>query len=285
MTDVSNLIKPTNPAIWCGMNRNQLDQAYDNSAAVAESSDYLARWTKRSKSLKRHQPELLDLAYGAGQRNRIDIFRSGTPNAPLFVFIHGGYWQRNSKDIFACMAEGPLAAGMDVALPGYTLAPDATLGEIIEEVHRAIRWLRREGPVMGIATGKLIVSGWSAGGHLAATTLKMPEVDAGLCISGIYDLEPIRLGVLNDKLQLHADDVATYSPLYNLPDGAGEIAIVFGTNELPELQRQSRQFAATCTKANIKAELTPVAGANHFSILEQLASPDGWLVRCLSSLV
>ena len=282
MTEIPNLETTTDHALWRGMNRSQLDQAYDNSGAVTESADYLAQWTERSTALKSRQPELLDLAYGPRERNRIDIFRSGVSDAPLFVFIHGGYWQRNSKDIFSCMAEGPLAAGMDVALPGYTLAPDASLSEIIEEVHTAIRWLRREGPALGVATGKLVVSGWSAGGHLAATTLNMPQVDAGLCISGIYDLEPIRLGELNDKLQLRTGDVPAYSPLQNLPEASGKVTLAFGTSELPELQRQSREFAAACISAGIKAELTPIEGANHFTILERLASPGGWLAKCMS---
>ena len=89
------------------------------------------------------------------------------------MFIHGGYWQRNDKDMFACMAEGPLANGFDVALIGYTLCPDVTLTELVAETHAAIRWLRQEGPRRGFGEGKLVVSGWSAGGHLTAMALAL----------------------------------------------------------------------------------------------------------------
>ncbi len=284
MTDISPLATKHDPVIWRGMRRSELDRAYDNTSAVRESADYLASWLRRSRALKVRQPELIDLVYGPRERNRIDIFRSGTTNAPLVVFIHGGYWQRNSKDIFSCMAEGPLSAGVDVAFPGYTLAPNATLGEIITEIHAAVRWLRREGPALGVAAGRLIVSGWSAGGHLAATTMTMPEVDAGLFISGIFDLEPIRLGVLNDKLRLRDAEVEMYSPQQNLPAKSCELAVVFGSNELPELQRQSKEFAASCDGAGCTVQLAPISGANHFLILEELAVPGGEILNILRSL-
>lgn len=145
--------------IWRGMTRAELDAAYNNTAAVADSAQRLADWAERSIALRRKYPDRLDLPYGPRPRNRIDLFPCGESNAPLFVFIHGGYWQRNAKEMFACMAEGPLARGFDAALIGYTLAPDATLTDIVAETHEAIRWLRREGPSHGVGQGRLVVSG------------------------------------------------------------------------------------------------------------------------------
>ena len=171
--------------------------------------------------MRAEHPELLDLAYGPRERNRIDVFRCGRANAPLFAFIHGGYWQRNDKNMFACMAEGPLAHGFDVAMIGYTLCPDVTLTELVAETHAAIRWLRKEGPKRGFGTGKLVVSGWSAGGHLTASALPLDEVDAGLAISGIYDVEPCRLNYLNEKLKLTAEEAKAMSPILHLPKRAG----------------------------------------------------------------
>ena len=149
------------------------------------------------------------------------MFRCGRASAPLFAFIHGGYWQRNDKNMFACMAEGPLARGFDVAMIGYTLCPDVTLTELVAETHAAIRWLRKEGPKRGFGAGKLVVSGWSAGGHLTASALPLDEVDAGLAISGIYDVEPCRLNYLNEKLKLTADEAAAMSPILHLPKTRG----------------------------------------------------------------
>src|ERR1700730_3078580 len=127
-------------AVWRGMSRAELDVAYNNSEHVANSAAKLAEWSERSAGLRERHPRLLDLAYGERPRNRIDIFPCGARHAPLFVFIHGGYWQRNAKEVFSCMAQAPMAHGFDVALPGYTLAPDASLTEIVAEIRSAIFW-------------------------------------------------------------------------------------------------------------------------------------------------
>src|SRR5215469_11340915 len=146
--------------IWRGMTRAQLDAAYNNTAAVQNSADKLADWIERSKRVRAERSELLDLEYGRRPRNRIDIFRCGKAYAPLLVYIHGGYWQRNAKEFYACLAEGPLARGMDAAMIGYTLAPEASLTEIVEEIRAALRWLRAKGPRLGIAGAQLIAAGW-----------------------------------------------------------------------------------------------------------------------------
>jgi arylformamidase len=269
-------------AVWRGMTRAELDAAYNNGAAVKNSAEKLADWTERSKALRAARGELLDLAYGPRPRNRIDVFRCGTGGAPLFAFIHGGYWQRHNKEIFACMAEGPLARGFDAALIGYTLAPDATLTEIVGEIRAALRWLRQAGPSLGIAAGALLVSGWSAGGHLAATAFA--EADAGLAISGIFDLEPCRLSYLNAALHLTLEEQLALSPIRHLSPRSAPLALAFGTSELPELQRQSRAYGAAREAVGLPMELRPLTGHDHFSILDELVDPAGQLVEILVRL-
>lgn len=269
--------------VWRGMTRAQLDAAYNNSAAVKNSGEKLADWQRRSDIVRARQTELLDLKYGPRPRNRIDAFRCGRPRAPLLVYIHGGYWQRNAKEFYACLAEGPMAREIDVALIGYTLAPDATLTEIVAEARAALRWLRAQGPGLGLATEKLIVSGWSAGGHLTAVTVG--DADAGLAISGIFDIEPCRLNYLNEKLNMTLDEQVALSPVGQLPSRSPPLTIAYGMAELPELQRQSRDYHAARKAAGLPSELLPLAGHDHFSILEELASPNGALceaVICLS---
>ena len=141
------------------------DAAYNNSAAVADSAAQVADWAKRSEDFRASRPTLLDQAYGPGARQKIDLFACGAAHAPCFLFIHGGYWQRNSKEGFAIMAQGPLALGFDVAVVGYTLAPEARLTAIVGESAAAVAWLRRRGPDLGLGLQKLIVGGWSAGGN------------------------------------------------------------------------------------------------------------------------
>lgn len=268
--------------VWRGMTRAQLDVAYNNSAAVRNSADKLADWIERSKRVRAEKGELLDLIYGPRPRNRIDVFRCGAARAPLLVYIHGGYWQRNAKEFYACLAAGPMGRGIDVALVGYTLAPEATLTQIVEEIRAAVRWLRIEGPGRGVATGKVVVSGWSAGGHL--TAMAHGDADAGLAISGVFDIEPCRLNYLNEKLHLTEAEVVALSPIRQLPARAGPLAIAFGTAELPELQRQSVDYHAAREAANLPSRLLPLAGHDHFSILEELAEPRGQLTEAVVRL-
>jgi acetyl esterase/lipase len=273
-----------NEIVWRGFTRPQLDDAYNNSAAVAGSAAKVAEWTQRSAVFRERHGGELDLAYGPRPRNRLDLFRSGAPDAPLLVYIHGGYWQRNQKDFYSCLGEGPLAHGIDMAFVGYTLAPDATMTDIVEEIRAAVRWLRREGERLRVARGGLIVSGWSAGGHLTAMAMHLPEVDAGLAISGVYDVEPCRLNYLNEKLRMTPQEAEAVSPIRHLPQRSGPLAIAYGGDELPELRRQSEDYGRALQAAGLRADVFALAGHDHFSILEELAAADGKLTRMVLDL-
>jgi hypothetical protein len=266
--------------VWRGFSRAALDAAYNNGAAVAESAAMVASWTARSAATRGRDGTTRDLRYGARPRNRIDIFRTDAAAPPLLVWFHGGYWQRNSKEVFSCLAEGPLALGMDVAMPGYTLAPEATLTEIVAETTAALALLR-DG---GFARGPIIVAGWSAGGQLAAMASEQPGVAACLTVSGIFDVEPCRHCYLQEKLRLSADEAQALSPLHRLALSRVPMLVAWGDSELPELQRQSRDYATARASAGWSTRTLNLAGENHFSILEQVARPDGALARALASL-
>ncbi len=271
-----------NDIVWRGMTRTELDAAYNNGAAVKNSADKLAEWTERSSRIRAARPELLDIAYGPRPRNRVDIFRCGKTRAPLLAYIHGGYWQRNAKEFYACLAEGPLAHGIDVALIGYTLAPEASLTEIVGEVRAGLRFLRAQGPQLSVGGGKIVVSGWSAGGHL--TAMSLGDADAGLAISGIYDIEPCRLNYLNEKARITQEEQVALSPIRQLPKSSPPLIVTYGTAELPELQRQSRDYHAARKSAGLPSELLALGGHDHFSILEELARPDGALTAAVARL-
>ena len=260
------------------MDRHTLDRAYNNAAAVADSTALTRDWARRSAELKTRAATLLDVPYAQGERCRIDLF-SASEDAPLVAFFHGGYWQTRSKDDFAFVAAGPLAHGLSVALVGYTLAPEADMGRIVAECAAALDSLCIHG------ARRVCVAGWSAGAHLAVTTLGRPGVRGGLAISGIYDLEPIQHSYLNDKLGLDEATALRHSPLRHLSDASAPLIVAFGKDELPELRRQSETFAEERITAGLATELLPLAGANHFSVLELLASPDGDLARALARSV
>jgi acetyl esterase/lipase len=136
-------------AIYRGMDRATLDAAYDNTGAVADSQDYRAHWWEASAAIRAQPQSKLDVRYGARPRAALDYFPSGATHAPLFVFIHGGYWQRNEKERFSFIVPGPRAHGINVAIPGYTLAPDARLTDIVAEIRQALSFLANRADDLG----------------------------------------------------------------------------------------------------------------------------------------
>ena len=268
---------------WGTMSRADRDAAYNNTEAVADSGIHNTERAVASSAFRASHPAHLDLPYGPRERTMWDLFPAADPAAPCLVFIHGGYWQRFSKDQFTDLIAGAHAAGWSAALPGYTLAPDATLTEIVQEIHAALDWLVAHGPAHGI-DGRIVLSGWSAGGHLTAMALGHPGVAAGLAVSGIFELGPIRDTYLNEKLRLTDQEVAALSPA-RLPMVNKPLAIAYGTDELPALVANSRDFHALRAAQHLPGALIPVPGANHFTVVHELRDTKGLLTRHLPLLL
>jgi hypothetical protein len=268
---------------WGLISRKERDAAYNNSAAVAGSAGYAARWEAASAELRKAKPEHIGLSYLPKERTKWDLFPSVDASKPCLIHIHGGYWQFRSKDTFTCLAEGVAAHGWSVALPGYTLAPDASLTEIVAELRAALDWFELHRRDYGIA-GPLLLTGWSAGGHLTAMLLDHPSVIAGLAISGIYELGPLRDTYINEKLRLSDEEMAALSPL-RLPPVNKPKAIAYGTRELAALADSSRGLHAKRAAEHIPGDLVPVAGTDHFTILETLRDPNGVLTKCALRLI
>ncbi|HEY0422866.1 MAG TPA: alpha/beta hydrolase [Rhodopila sp.] len=270
-------------AKWGLLSQAERDAAYDNLAAVADSKVLNVAREVASSVFRTTNCLHLDLRYGKMERNTWDLFPQRDPDAPCIVFIHGGYWQRNSKDQFANLISGAYARGWSAALPGYTLAPNASLTEIVAEINAALDWLAAHGPAHGL-NGPVVLSGWSAGGHLTAMCLGHRLVKAGLAISGIYELGPVRDTNLNDKLRLTEQEIVALSPL-RLPPVAKPLAIAYGTDELPALVSDSRDLHALRSTAHVPGALIPIPRANHFTALHELRDPDGILTRYLPLLL
>jgi arylformamidase len=270
-------------AKWAVLSQAERDAAYNNTAHVADSSVLNAAREVASSVFRTTNPLHLDLRYGKKDRNSWDLFPQSDPDVPCVVFIHGGYWQRNSKDQFANLIAGPFARGWSAALPGYTLAPDASLTEIVAEINTALDWLGAHGPAHGI-NGPIVLSGWSAGGHLTAMCLGHPLVKAGLAISGIFELGPVRDTYLNEKLRLTEEEIVALSPM-RLPPVNKPLAFAFGTAELPPLISDSQQLHALRSRAHAPGALIPVPYANHFTIVNELRDQDGMLTRFLPLLL
>lgn len=282
--DITWTEQPADPRrLWSSLVQAERDAAYNNNLAVANSAELITARDAASAKLRAERASALDIPYGPGERMRFDLYPVPAYGAPCLVFIHGGYWQRNSREVFAHIVDGLSAAGWSVAIPGYTLAPEASLAGITAEIGLSLDWLAENGIHHGIG-GPVVLAGWSAGGHLAALQLAHPLVRAGIAISGVFDLAPIRDTFLNAALKLTDEEIETLSPL-RLPPVPKPLAIAYGTAEVPTLIHDSRRLHEVRAAAHAPGPLVPIAGADHFTIMNELASPDGALVRLARTLI
>ena len=268
---------------WRKMSQQERDLGLNNGVAVTGSADIVAGWERRSTEIRGKHSDHLDLRYGPRERNRIDFLRA-RDKGPTLLFIHGGYWQARAKEVFTVFAGGPMAHGINVALIGYTLAPDATLDEIVAEIHRGIDFLTEQLPVLGGDGKGIVVSGWSAGGHLTAMALAHPSVRAGMAISGIYDLEPIRHSYLNVKLGLDEAMSRRNSPVMQSGGAMKPLSLVAGSAELPMLRRQTAEFAGHRARFGLPVTYEEIPGADHFTIMNELVSPNGRITTLIRQL-
>jgi len=276
--------------LYRGMDKTALDAAYDNPRAVGLPvlQRMMADWISRGKDIV-SASHLTEIRYGEAERNRIDIFEasrsSGFQGRATIAFIHGGYWRSQDKETYRFLAKGALERGLNFANIEYTLAPQQTVGGIVQEIRDAISCLNSHLHHAVPDHALLHMSGHSAGGHLVAMTLNERGVSSGTSISGIFDLEPIRLSYLNEELRLTPEDVARYSPQHHIPASSPPLIIAYGEEELPELCRQSEDFHVAWGARKLDSKLVRLPQHNHFSILEELADPEGVILKEIISLV
>lgn len=249
------------------------DDAFDNSSYVPGSGRLASLWAARAAECRAEFGGELDLPYGDNPRNRLDLFRPGEKAKGLVVFVHGGYWQKFDKSYWSHLAAGPLAAGWAMAIPSYTLAPEARLTRIAAEIRAATEEAARH------VSGPVRLAGHSAGGHLVArmacTDGPLPErVDRVISISGIHDLRPLLATRMNAALHLDAAEAAAQSPAL-LPRRPGlSMTCWVGANERPELVRQTRLLSEAWGVPNVFAP-----GHEHFSVVEELGRPGSALLN------
>jgi arylformamidase len=259
---------------------------YNNRARVPENPALIAGWARDAAAWReRHIPR--SVPYGPGARNVIDLFACAN-QGPVVVFIHGGYWQALDGSFFSHLAGGLNAHGIDVAIPSYDLCPDVTVDRIIQQMRMASRELARLGR-------PLIMSGHSAGGHLAACMLATdwPAFDASLpkdlvaavyAISGLFDLGPLVETSINKALRLDQAAARAASPLFWTPPLNGSLDAVVGENESAEYFRQSRTIVDLWGRDGIATRFGTVPDANHFTAIAPLADPNSSMVLRLKEL-
>ncbi len=259
---------------------------YNNRARIPEHPSLFAGWAKDAAAYReRHPPRVI--AYGPGERNRIDFF-AGDGTGPIVMFIHGGYWQAFDASSFSHLTGGLNAHGIDVAIPSYDLCPEVTIDQIILQMRMASRELARLGR-------PLVISGHSAGGHLAACMMATdwPAFDASLpvdlviaayTISGLFDLGPLVDTSINKALRLDQATARAASPLFWRTPVRGSLDAIVGGHESAEYFRQSRTIVDLWGKAGIATRFGAVPDANHFTAIAPLADPDSAMVSRLREL-
>ena len=259
---------------------------YNNRARVPENPSLIAGWARDAAAYRqRHAPR--SIPYGPGARNIIDFF-PGDNEGPIVVFIHGGYWQALDGSFFSHLAGGLNAHGVSVAIPSYDLCPAVTVDDIIQEMRVASRELARLGR-------SLVVSGHSAGGHLAAcmlatdwpafdTSLPKDLVVAAYAISGLFDLGPLVETSINNALYLDDATAWAASPLFWKAPGRGSLDAVVGENESAEYFRQSRTIVDRWGTAGVATRFGTVPNANHFTAIAPLADPNSPMVLRVKEL-
>jgi acetyl esterase/lipase len=266
------------------MTQAELDRAYDNRGHVADSAACLARWAEESAALYATAKVQRDFQYGPLPRQRLDFFPAQSTGRPTVFFIHGGYWQWCDKEDESFVVRGPLAHDINVAVVEYTLCPEISLDGIVAEIHAAVDWLVPRLPDFQADPQQLIAVGSSAGAHLAAMLAGRRDVKGALLISGLYELEPIRLGRLNDVIGMDRDMALHNSPILKLPGMAGAVCFAVGEDELPEMQRQTRDYYARWIAGKLPGWDLTIGRADHFTIMDEMADPDGLLTEAILRL-
>lgn len=263
------------------MDQETLDDAYSNTKADPDWDATYARLQMESAALYHKFGTIRDIAYGPTPRQRFDYVVCGAANAPLFIFIHGGYWQKCTKADFAISARGPLERGFDVVLAEYTLAPQATMTQIVDEIGTLLDFLAASNERYTTRDRAVVLSGHSAGGHLTAIHRNHPSIAYAFPISGLYDLNPIAFTNLNEKLQLTPHEIDAYSPQLHVTPGT-PMTVSVGGAELGELLRQSREYAQACAAVDSGVAYLEVPGRTHFSMCDDLADPSGVQMTALT---
>lgn len=253
-----------------------LEAEYNNRARCPDHPAVMARWKASAEAARAAHPPV-EIAYGDGPRERMDLFSAGE-GRPVAVFLHGGYWQALDKGWFSGIAPSLLVHGVGLAVPSYDLAPDVSLGAILDQVRAALARLIAE-------TGRApVVFGHSAGGHMAAAMLSEGRASAAVAISGVFDVRPLIQTSLNAALGLDVAQADALSPIdWPAPPGA-VLDCVVGGAESPEFIRQSRDMADRWGRAGALTRFEALPGADHFTVLDPLFDADSGLVRRIVQL-
>lgn len=268
-----------------------LDAQYNLRSRHPNFQDYFDKNEQESERVRQAFPCQLDIAYGNAPGEKLDVFPASQPQAPVHLFIHGGYWRALDKKSHDFIAEPFIKAGCTVVVINYDLAPQVGIDEIVRQCRAALAWTYRNISTFNGDPSRIYISGHSAGGHLVAMMMAtdwkadwdLPAdlIKGGCAISGLFDLEPLRLTYLNEDLRMDEEVARRNSPIYHLPRGKRSIIIAVGGLETEEFLRHSAEYATTLKNAGYPIEHVILPHDNHFSIIQGLGKISNPLTQAI----
>jgi len=272
------------PPVWLDMDQKELDDSYDQRVYAANMRQVLAR-THRNSELVRERLGAKRLAYGPTPIEALDLYPTKAPNAPISVYIHGGAWRAEVAKDNAAQAEMLVNAGAHLAVLDFNnvIETGGSLMITADQVRRGAVWIYKNARSLGGDPERLYISGHSSGGHWVGVLLTtdwqkdfdVPPtmIKGGVAASGMFDLKPVRLSARSNYVKFTDEVEESLSPQRHLDKLVAPVTLVYGTDETPEFQRQSRDFAAAVKAAGKPVTLSVMEGYNHFEVAEQLANP------------
>ena len=285
------------PVVWLDMDQKALDDAYDQTVYAPNQKLLALRRAAASKATLTRLGAPLRLAYGASEIEKLDIYKTSRPNAPVNVYIHGGAWRNGQAKDFAFPAEVFVNAGAHFIVVDFAQVTDTggDLMPMIRQVRGAVAWVSKNAASFGGDPERVYITGHSSGAHLSGCALitdwqkdfGLPAniIKGGLLISGMYDLKPVRLSKRSEYVKFTDEIEQALSSQRHLDRLNAPIIVAYGTQETPEFQRQSRDFAAAVKAAGKPVELIVGEGFNHFEMQETLGNPYGIAGRAALKLM
>ena len=272
-----------------------VERGYNNRAAVPDHPLWLARFAESSAMARAALAPKLDLRYGPGPKETLDLFVPEGRARGTFVFLHGGYWRALDKNDFSFVAVAFVARGCAVAVANYDLCPDVSIATIVEQSRRAVEWFVRDGAAQGVQPNRIVVGGHSAGGHLvamllatdwAAHGLAHDPLAGGVSVSGVHDLAPMVQFSFNADFKLDDAEAARLSPARLSPRSRAPLVLAVGADETSEFIRQTRIMWDAWPANRPPGARAPliVPGRHHFSVVADYADPESELTRATLAL-
>jgi len=281
------------PNVWLDMDQEELDKAYSQFLYAPNIQQVITRWGTNSALARERLGDPLRFAYGSKPIESLDVYPTTQADAPVHIFIHGGAWQQGTAESYGFPAELFVNAGVHYVVPDFSWVQDVgdSLYPLAAQLRQAIAWVYRNAAEFGGNADRIYLSGHSSGGHLAGVMLTtdwqkqagLPAdiIKGGLCCSGMFDLEPVRLSARGNYIRFTDEMEDAFSPIRHLGNLHAPVIVAYGGDETPEFIRQSQEFAKAIADAGKRVQLIVAENYNHFEVIETLANPHGILGRAV----